>query len=247
MQKRRLLAGVAALSAALLLSSVAYATWGPSDLVATGTTDKPTVTPSCALSGGVYDYTYVLANTTLTGIISFDLTVPAAVDVTGSSGPSGWRFTVRGTSPFGKLLDWTNESGAGIASNATGTFSFSCKNAPSTSMTVVAACEGQRSFSGSTYGPVPLPEPAYGLNNRAAYDPIMSVAAAGLRFKVWGSVTIINDSSFTVNDGSGPVTVVAPGYSGIADGNYASASGKFSGTGPGKVLNAQASDVLRLW
>jgi hypothetical protein len=242
MLKRSLLIVVAVLSAALLISSGAYATWGPSDLVAVGTTDTPTVAPSCTLSGGMYVYTYVLTNTTLTGVNSFYLTMPTAVEPVGASGPAGWSFSVRA----GNLLDWTNHTGASIAHNATGTFSFSCKHAPSPTMTVVAACEGARMFSGSTYGPLPVAEPTYGLNNRAAYDPIISIAAAGYRFKVWGSVLITGVNSFTVNDGSGPVTVIAPGFSGIGDGDYASASGKFSGVGLGRVLNAQASDVVKL-
>ena len=90
-------------------------------------------------------------------------------------------------------------------------------------------------------------EPAYGISNRAAYDPIISTASAKFSFQVWGKVTILGSNSFAVDDGAGmPVTVVAPGFSGIQNGDYASAKGKFSGEGSNRVLNAQASDVVKL-
>ncbi len=91
------------------------------------------------------------------------------------------------------------------------------------------------------------PEPPVGINNRAAYDSIISAAAARYDFKVWGEVTILDYSSFTLNDGSGmPVKVLAPGYVGIQDGDYACASGEFSGEGVDRVLNAQSSTVVKL-
>ncbi len=90
--------------------------------------------------------------------------------------------------------------------------------------------------------------PAYGISNRAAHHPIISTAAARFNFKVWGEVTnLVSGNSFTVDDGSGaPVDVVAPGFSGIQNGDYASAQGGLSGEGPSRVLNAQASDVVKL-
>ncbi len=93
-----------------------------------------------------------------------------------------------------------------------------------------------------------VPGPAYGISNRAAHHPITSTAAARFNFKVWGEVTnLVSGSSFTVDDGSGaPVDVVAPGFSGIQNGDYASAQGGLSGEGPSRVLNAQASDVVKL-
>ena len=55
------------------------------------------------------------------------------------------------------------------------------------------------------------------------------------------------DGTLTVDDGSGtPVTVVTPGFSGIANGDYASAKDKFSDAGSSRVLNAQAFDVVKL-
>jgi len=89
--------------------------------------------------------------------------------------------------------------------------------------------------------------PAYGISNRAAHHPIISTAAAKFNFRVWGKVTIlVSGNSFTVDDGSGaPVRVVAPGFSGIQNGDYASAKGGFSGEGSSRVLNAQACDVVK--
>jgi hypothetical protein len=91
-------------------------------------------------------------------------------------------------------------------------------------------------------------EPAYGISNRAAYHPIISTAAAKFNFKVWGKVTIlVSGNSFTVDDGSGmPVKVVAPGFGGVQNGDYAYAKGSFSGEGSNRVLNADISDVVKL-
>lgn len=92
-----------------------------------------------------------------------------------------------------------------------------------------------------------VPRPASGINNRSAYDPIISTASVELNFKVWGKVTLLGGDSFRLDDGSGtPVTVMAPGFSGIQDNDYACASGEFSGEGVNRVLNARAYDVLKL-
>lgn len=89
--------------------------------------------------------------------------------------------------------------------------------------------------------------PSYGITNKAAYDPIISTAWANFLFKVWGKVTTVDGRSFTVDDGSGmPVKVIAPGYTGIANNDYASATGMFTGDGTSRVLNAQASDVVKV-
>jgi hypothetical protein len=94
----------------------------------------------------------------------------------------------------------------------------------------------------------PVSEPGgCGISNRAAYHPIISTVGDTVTFKVWGKATILGSDSFTVDDGSGtPVTVVAPGFGGIQDGDYASASGKFFGEVSNRVLNAKAVDVVRL-
>lgn len=93
-----------------------------------------------------------------------------------------------------------------------------------------------------------VPGPAYGISNRAAYHPIISTALANFSFKVWGKVAIlILGDSFTLDDGYGAlVKVKATGFDNIQQGDYASASGKFSGAGSNRVLNAQPSDVVKL-
>jgi len=91
------------------------------------------------------------------------------------------------------------------------------------------------------------PEPPIGINNRAAYDPIISLVARRHNFKVWGKVTILDSTSFTLNDGSGMhVKVIAPGYGGIANDDYACASGELVGDGLNRALRALASDVVKL-
>ncbi len=91
----------------------------------------------------------------------------------------------------------------------------------------------------------PVPEPEYGISNKAAYDPIISTASGNFSFKVWGKVTILGADSFTLDDGSGmPVTVTTPGESGDWDGDYAFVTGKFSGEGSNRVLNAQTVGIV---
>jgi hypothetical protein len=91
-----------------------------------------------------------------------------------------------------------------------------------------------------------VPQPLNGMNNKAASDPVSLTASAMFNFKVWGIVTIIDADSFTLDDGSGvPVKVIAPGYSGIANGDKATAIGKLSGENPNRVLNSKASEVVK--
>lgn len=96
-------------------------------------------------------------------------------------------------------------------------------------------------------GNAPTPKPVYGINNRAVHDTIISTAMSKYNFKVWGKVSNLAASSFTLDDGSGaPVNVSASGVSGIANNDYASATGALSGEGSSRVLTAQASAVLKL-
>jgi hypothetical protein len=106
----------------------------------------------------------------------------------------------------------------------------------------------------------PVNPPIYSINNRAAYDPIMSIIYTSpdiVYFKVWGRVTILNNTdsfAFTVDDGSGmPVTVFAPEYSGsLQTGDYASAWGAFGYEKLNEVLirvwvlKAQTTAVVKL-
>lgn len=94
--------------------------------------------------------------------------------------------------------------------------------------------------------PAPV-APIVGINNKAINDTIITAASANYQFKVWGKVSIISSDSFSLDDGSGiPVTVVAPGYTGIADGNYATAVGTLSDAAGNRVLNAYASNVVKV-
>ena len=57
-------------------------------------------------------------------------------------------------------------------------------------------------------------------------DAIMSAACGQYLFALWGKATMIDSSSFSIDDGSGvAITVIAPGYSGIAGGNLVRARG----------------------
>lgn len=86
----------------------------------------------------------------------------------------------------------------------------------------------------------------YALSNWGASHPLITTASTKFSFKVWGRVTLVSQDSFTLDDGSAaPVTVVAPGFSGIVDGDYATAVGKFSGEGSARVLTAKASAVVK--
>lgn len=97
-----------------------------------------------------------------------------------------------------------------------------------------------------SYGQADAPA-IYGINNRAAYDMVTVTASSRFSFKVWGEVVSTAADSFNIDDGSGkPVTVVAPGFSGIQNGDHVSVSGFFSGEGPDRVLNAKATDVAKI-
>jgi hypothetical protein len=76
---------------------------------------------------------------------------------------------------------------------------------------------------------------------------MMSSAAAKHSFKVWGKVTTMGYYAFTVDDGSGmPVKVVTTDFITLHDGDYACASGVFSGEGANRALNAEASNIMKL-
>ena len=61
-----------------------------------------------------------------------------------------------------------------------------------------------------------------GMAGSCLADPIMAPASSGWLFRMWGKVTIIDADSFDLDDG---VRVVAPGYSGIGNGDYVSVRG----------------------
>ncbi|MCE5198888.1 MAG: hypothetical protein ABFD54_14600 [Armatimonadota bacterium] len=103
------------------------------------------------------------------------------------------------------------------------------------------------SYNDVTPGEPTPTAPVVGINNKAVNDSIIAPASANYQFKVWGRVSILSTNSFTVDDGSGvPVTVIAPSYTGIANGNYVSVVGTLTDQSGTRVLNAKASDVVKL-
>ena len=61
--------------------------------------------------------------------------------------------------------------------------------------------------AGITLG-APEPIAAYGLSNKAAWDPIIAIASSGAKFTLWGKVLLVDDDTFYVDDGSGkPVKI----------------------------------------
>ncbi len=86
-----------------------------------------------------------------------------------------------------------------------------------------------------------------GLGGEHADEPVISLARTTLLFKLWGRVTTIDSHSFRLDDGSGcPVKVVAPGYSGIATGDYAFAYGILDPAASPPTLSAPAATVVKL-
>ncbi len=83
--------------------------------------------------------------------------------------------------------------------------------------------------------------------NRSLMDPVASVAAGSFLFKCFGRVEIIDSDNFWLDDGcNARVKVLAPGYTGLADGNYAVARGIVGFDSGQAVLHCQAAHVTRL-
>jgi hypothetical protein len=92
-----------------------------------------------------------------------------------------------------------------------------------------------------------MPAPSVGLINRSFGKAPVAACEPTCCFVLWGKAHIIDSSTLTLDDGSGtPVTVIAPGYSGIAEGNFARAAGVFMVTGGQPTLTCPASGVLKL-
>jgi hypothetical protein len=94
-------------------------------------------------------------------------------------------------------------------------------------------------------GIIERPAQTVATSNRSLYDPVAALAAGRFRFTVFGKLTVIDGDSFTLDDGSGrPVTVHAPGYSGLTGGDYARATGVLT-TDP-TMLTSSAAEVSKL-
>lgn len=107
-------------------------------------------------------------------------------------------------------------------------------------------CGYSQSDTGAGQAVLWKPLPVLAITNKAAHDAIIASVMLKYQFRVWGKVTILSDSTFTLDDGSKkPVKVLAPGYSGIATGDFATATGMFTGSGADRVLNAVAPDVVK--
>lgn len=94
---------------------------------------------------------------------------------------------------------------------------------------------------------VPALRPTVGLNNRAASAFIMQTAASTWNVKLWGRVSSADGTAFILDDGPGnPIYVRAPGYMGIADGDFASATGILDLSDPRPKLVCRPGDVRKL-
>ena len=79
---------------------------------------------------------------------------------------------------------------------------------------------------------------SYGITNKAALDAVAAAASATTKFTVWGAVTVIDASSFIVDDGSGaPIKVIKAGH-GFSNGDYVSATGTLDTSGAQPVVTA---------
>lgn len=68
--------------------------------------------------------------------------------------------------------------------------------------------------------------PVVGTTIDSLLDTVATPGSLNRRFRVWGKVTVINSSTFWLDDGSGAqIKVFAPGYTGFTTGSYVSALG----------------------
>jgi hypothetical protein len=85
-----------------------------------------------------------------------------------------------------------------------------------------------------------------GLTGSSVKDALMTTASSKWLFRAWGKVSVIDANSFTLDCGSGTViTVIAPGYSGIGEGDYASARGILNVSGSTKTLTCNPAHIRK--
>jgi hypothetical protein len=88
--------------------------------------------------------------------------------------------------------------------------------------------------------------PLVGATIRSLLDAVASPASLTRRFCIWGEVELIDSSSFRLDDGSGTrIKVFAPGYSGIASGDFVSAIGGVDVSSSPPVLVSSADRVRK--
>jgi hypothetical protein len=86
-----------------------------------------------------------------------------------------------------------------------------------------------------------------GTNNRAVRDAVTQASAGDHPFRIWGKAHLVDSSTLELDDGYGqPITVVAPGYSGVSEGNVVRATGALDfNSGDAKLICA-AADVAEV-
>ena len=84
----------------------------------------------------------------------------------------------------------------------------------------------------------PEPIAAYGLSNKAAWDPIIAIASSGAKFTLWGKVLFVDDDTFYVDDGSGKPVKINFTAHGFTAADFVSATGVLDVTGAAPVMNA---------
>ncbi len=88
------------------------------------------------------------------------------------------------------------------------------------------------------------PPISFGITNRAAVGPAAQRGSFLYRFVVWGVVRDAGVDSFYLDDGSGhPAKIVAAGYSGIGNGDYARAEGVLHDSAEGPILLCSPEDI----
>lgn len=92
-----------------------------------------------------------------------------------------------------------------------------------------------------------LPAQTVGLSNKAFGSAAVARSEPQCSFTLWGKAHIIDSSTLTIDDGSGQtVTIAAPGYTGITEGDYVRASGAFTLAGGKPMLTCPAARVRKL-
>lgn len=87
---------------------------------------------------------------------------------------------------------------------------------------------------------------ALGIQNARTKDPIMAEATKRYPFRVWGRITVINQDSFELEDGSGaPVLVQAPDHN-MQDGAFGTANGNLNLTGAQPTLDTTYGSTTTL-